>query len=94
MSSPLHLQLYTAPFCADCDRAGALLERSGITFEEIDLSRDLERCCQLDALTGGRSVPQLVHDSRPIGGLAALAALARNGSLRTPVRAESAATPA
>ena len=93
MSSPPHLQLYTAPFCADCDRARALLARTGITFEEIDLSRDLERCCQLDALTGGRSVPQLVHDSRPIGGLAALAALARNGSLRPPVRAESAATP-
>ena len=68
-----HAQLYTAPFCADCDRARALLERAGITFEEIDLSRDLER--------------------RPIGGLAELDALARNGGLRRPVRAESAAAP-
>lgn len=88
-----HAQLYTAPFCADCDRARALLERSGITFEEIDLSRDLERCCQLDALTGARSVPQLVLDGCPIGGVAVLAALARNGGLRTPVSAESSATP-
>lgn len=88
-----HAQLYTAPFCADCDRARALLERAGITFEEIDLSRDLERCCQLEALTGGRSVPQLVLDGRPIGGLAELDALARNGGLRRPVRAESAAAP-
>ena len=49
-----HAQLYTAPFCADCDRARALLERAEISFEEIDLGRDLERCCQLQALTGGR----------------------------------------
>ena len=72
-----HAQLYTAPFCADCERARALLERTGITFEENDLSRDLECRCQLEALTGVRSVPQL----------------ARNGGLRPPVRAESAATP-
>ncbi|MGZ4300498.1 MAG: glutaredoxin family protein [Gaiellaceae bacterium] len=52
-----HAQLYTAPFCADCDRARALLERTGITFEEIDLSRDLECCCQLVALTGGLRPP-------------------------------------
>jgi glutaredoxin 3 len=88
-----HAQLYTAPFCANSDRARALLERTGIAFEENDLSRDLERCCQLEALTAGRSVPQLVHDGRPIRGLDALAALARNGGLRPPVRAESAATP-
>jgi glutaredoxin 3 len=88
-----HAQLYTAPFCADCGRARALLERAGITFEEIDLSRDLERCCQLEALTGGRSVPQLVLDGRPIGGLAELDALTRTGGLRRPVTAESAAAP-
>ena len=80
-----HAQLYTAPFCARLrPRAGAA-ERAGITFEEIDLSRDLERCCQLEALTGGRSAPQLVLDGRPIGGLAELDALARNGGLRRPV---------
>ena len=88
-----HAQLYTAPFCADCDRARALLERAGITFEEIDLSRDLERCGQLEALTGGRSVPQLVLDGRPIGGLAELDALTRTGGLRRPMTAESAAGP-
>jgi hypothetical protein len=56
--SPPRVQLYTAPFCAYCDRARALLERRRIAFEEIDLSRDLERCCELEALTG-KSVAQL-----------------------------------
>jgi glutaredoxin 3 len=77
-----HLELYTAPFCALCERARRLLERAGIVFEEIDLSSDLERCCALEPLTGGRSVPQLLLDGRPLGGFEELAALDRAGRLR------------
>jgi glutaredoxin 3 len=76
------VELYTAPFCANCDRARELLERVGVAFAEIDLSRDLERCCELEALTGGRSTPQIVIDGRPVGGYAELAALDRTGGLR------------
>jgi glutaredoxin 3 len=79
--------LYTAPFCAECERARALLERRGIAFEEIDLSADPERCCELEALTGGRSAPQIVIDGRPIGGFAELSALDRAGGVEV---AESA----
>jgi glutaredoxin 3 len=75
------LQLYTAPFCAECDRARTLLERNGIAFVEIDLSRDPERCCALQELTGGRSTPQLVLDGRPLGGYAELAAVIRGRRL-------------
>jgi glutaredoxin 3 len=75
------VELYTAPFCASCDRARELLGRAGIAFTEIDLSSDLERCCELEALTGGRSTPQVVIDGRPIGGYAELAALDRTGGL-------------
>jgi len=91
--SPPRVQLYTAPFCACCDRARALLERRRIAFEEIDLSRDLERCCELEAPTGGRSVPQLLVDGRPIGGFNERAALERNGGLGGSARAEWAAAP-
>jgi hypothetical protein len=46
--SPPRVQLYTGPFRVYCDPArGALLECRRIAFEEIDLSRDLERCCEL-----------------------------------------------
>lgn len=82
MRSPQRVQLYTAPFCAYCERARELLARRRIAFEEIDLSVDLKRCCELEALTGGRSVPQLVIDGRPIGGYAELAALDRSGGLK------------
>ena len=76
-----HVVLYMAPFCAECDRARALLERRGIAFEEIDLSADPDHCCELEALTGGRSAPQIVIDGRPIGGFAELSALDRAGGV-------------
>jgi glutaredoxin 3 len=56
-------------------RARALLERRGIAFEKGDLSADPERCFELEALTGGRSAPQIVIDGRPIGGFAELSAV-------------------
>jgi glutaredoxin 3 len=87
--SPPRVELYTAPFCVDCDRARTLLERQGIVFEEIDLSSDLERCCALEALTGGRSAPQVVFDGAPVGGFDALARLARDDRLREWPRAKS-----
>jgi glutaredoxin len=49
--------------------------------------------CELEALTGGRSVPQLLVDGRPIGGFDELAALERNGGLPGSARAEWAAAP-
>ena len=87
MTAAQRVELYTAPFCANCDRARELLERAGVAFAEIDLSRDLERCCELEALTGGRSTPQIVIDGRPIGGYAELAALDRAGGLQALARA-------
>jgi glutaredoxin 3 len=80
------VELYTAPFCALCERARQLLERAAISFVEIGLSSDPERCCALEALTGGRSVPQIVIDGRPIGGFDELAALDRHGQLRPGAR--------
>lgn len=93
MTGAQRVELYTAPFCANCDRARELLERVGVAFAEIDLSRDLERCCELEALTGGRSTPQVVIDGRPIGGYAELAALDRTGGLRALAHAELEAAP-
>jgi glutaredoxin 3 len=82
VTPPRHVLLYTAPFCAECERARALLGRRGIAFEEVDLSADPERCCELEALTGGRSAPQIVIDGRPIGGFAELSALDRAGGVK------------
>jgi glutaredoxin 3 len=87
LSSHGRFVLYTASFCAECERARALFERRGVPFEEVDLSADPDRCCELETLTGGRSTPQLVIDGRPIGGFAELSALDRAGGFEV---AESA----
>jgi len=86
------VELYTAPFCALCERARQLLGRAGIACEEIDRSSDPERCSELETLTGGHSVPQLLIDGRPIGGFDELAALDRAGRLREWPSAEWIAT--
>lgn len=56
------------------------------------MSSDPERCCKLDALTGGHGVPQLPIDGRPIVGFDELAALDRAGRLRGWTSAEWTAT--
>lgn len=70
-------------WCAWCHRAAALLAGRGIAFETIDAEalwgarfRD-----ELQALTGGRTVPQVVIDGVPIGGYEALHALDLDGRL-------------
>jgi hypothetical protein len=45
-------------------------------FQTIDVG-DLDGCCRLHELTGGRSVPQAVVDGRPIGGYDELAVFVR-----------------
>ncbi len=49
--------------------------------------------CELEALTGGRSVPQLLVDGPSIGRFDELAPLERSGGLRRLARAEWAAAP-
>ena len=72
MAGAPQIRLYVSRFCAQCERAAALLERCGLAFETVDVG-DPEGCCRLHELTGGRSVPQAVVDGRPIGGYDELA---------------------
>jgi glutaredoxin 3 len=72
------IRLYVSRWCAQCERAAALLERHGLSYETIDVGAP-EGCCRLHELTGGASVPQAVIDGRPVGGYEELAALLRAG---------------
>ncbi len=73
------IRLYVSRWCVQCERAAALLESRGLSFETIDIG-DPEQCCRLQELTGGASVPQIVIDGRSIGGYDEVAALIRGGS--------------
>ena len=75
------IKLYSTSWCGPCKNAKRLLDERGISYDEIDIdeigwSRD-----DLYDLTGGRTVPQIVIDEKPIGGYGELLKLDREGKL-------------
>lgn len=58
-----------------------LLQHKGVDFEDVDVSRDLDRRRWLVEQTGRRTVPQIFVNERPVGGYDDLALLERQGKL-------------
>lgn len=82
-SSPVraHVVMYRTPICPYCIRAKALLERKGVSFEEVDVSGDDRKRAWLIETTGQRTVPQIFINGRSVGGCDELHALERRGEL-------------
>ena len=74
--------MYTTQVCPYCVQAKRLLNRKGIVFEEIDVSRDPELRRTMIQKAGGRlTVPQIFVDDRHIGDCDELYALDKAGKL-------------
>ena len=73
--------VFTTEPCGYCRTAKALLDRRGIPFEEINLSKDAEGRAELVTRTGMMTFPQVIIDGRPLGGFQDLAAADRAGRL-------------
>ena len=74
--------MYTTFFCPFCSRAKNLLKKKGIDFTEIDVDGDPALRQQMTERSGGgRTVPQIFIDGKPIGGSDELAALELSGEL-------------
>jgi glutaredoxin 3 len=73
--------VYTTDHCGFCVGAKKLLERRGIDYEEINLSRDPDSRAQLSNVTGMFTFPQITVAGQPIGGFAELLAADREGRL-------------
>jgi glutaredoxin 3 len=73
--------IYTTRWCGYCVRAKALLEGKGVAYEEITLDDDPAFRRNLQELTGGWTVPQILIDGTPIGGYTELWRLDRSGQL-------------
>lgn len=77
-----NVEIYTTPTCPYCLAAKRLLDRKGVAFREIDVSRDP---ALRDAMTaranGRRSVPQIFIGDRHVGGSDDLHELDRVGGL-------------
>ena len=75
------IKIYSTSWCGPCKNVKRLLEERGLSYVEIDIeeigwSRD-----DLYDLTGGRTVPQIIINEKPIGGYDDLLKLDREGKL-------------
>ena len=73
--------LYTTDYCPYCRSAKALLDKRGVTYEEINLARDADARIRLQGVTGMVTFPQIVIGEQPIGGFEQLLAADRAGRL-------------
>ncbi len=76
------IEIYTKPYCGYCLAAKRLLTMKGMTFTEIDISRDTEQRQVMQARSNGRfTVPQIFIGEVHVGGYDELSALERSGKL-------------
>lgn len=74
--------IFSTNWCAYCKYAKDLLKSRGISFEEINLDEKEMTREDLFNLTGGRTVPQIMMDGKPIGGFEDLQKLDSEGILK------------
>ena len=76
------VEIYTTLFCPFCWRAKNLLKKKGVEFTEIGVDGDPELRRKMTVRSGGgRTVPQIFIDGRPIGGSDELVAMESSGEL-------------
>lgn len=74
--------MYSTTFCGYCQRARNLLERKGVSVQEIKVDEDMrERETMVNRSGGRRTVPQIFIGEKHVGGYDDLAALDRSGEL-------------
>ncbi|MBJ9986786.1 glutaredoxin 3 [Acinetobacter sp. S40] len=77
-----NITIYSTTMCPYCVRAKQLLERKGVEYKEINLSKEApEVRVELMQRTNHRTVPQIFINDQFIGGFDQLYALERDGKL-------------
>jgi glutaredoxin len=77
------VKIYSTSWCLSCIYAKRLLSERGLEFEEINIEEKGWSRDDLFELTGGRTVPQIIIDEKPIGGYDDLLKLDNIGELTT-----------
>jgi glutaredoxin 3 len=73
--------VYTTEHCSLCTSAKTLLERRGIGYQEVNLTKDPDGRAALLERTGMFTFPQIVVDEQLIGGFRELLQADREGRL-------------
>lgn len=77
----MQIRIYTKAYCSYCFAAKRLLKKRGLEYEEIPLLGNAAAEREMRELTGGRTVPQILIDGKPIGGYTDLVELDSEGRL-------------
>jgi len=75
------ITIYSTSWCPSCVNAKAFLDNKGATYTEVDVEQWDDPRGKLEALTGRRSVPQIVIGDTHVGGFDDLLALDQAGAL-------------
>lgn len=76
------VEIYTTPICPYCHSAKRLLQKKGVAYAEIDVSRDQSlREAMIQRAKGRRTVPQIFVGDTHVGGCDDLYALDDAGKL-------------
>ncbi|MBT0957664.1 glutaredoxin 3 [Alphaproteobacteria bacterium KMM 3653] len=76
------VELYTKPTCGYCHAAKRMLTAKGVSFSEVDLSKQPDRIAEMTKrANGGRTVPQIFIGDIHVGGFDDMNALERAGKL-------------
>jgi glutaredoxin 3 len=76
------IKIYTTTFCPSCSAAKRLIKERGFEYEEINIEHEGISREKLVELTGGRTVPQIIINGKPIGGYDNLLVLDQKGELK------------
>ena len=76
------IKIYSTTWCGPCASAKRLLDELGQTYEEIDIEEKGISRQDLQKITGGATVPQIIINGKPIGGFDSLLKMKQDGTLK------------
>ena len=76
------IKIYSTTWCGPCASAKRLLDELGQTYEEIDIEEKGISRQDLQEITGGSTVPQIIINGKPIGGFDSLLKMKQDGTLK------------
>ena len=77
----MNVKIYSTNWCPYCANTKRFLDEKGIKYEEINIEAEGMSREDLEKITGGRTVPQIMIDENPIGGYDDLLSLDSDGRL-------------
>lgn len=81
MNEKPRIRIYGSEYCGYCVAARMLLDRKGLSYEDIAVGTDGETRKVMEKESGGRTIPQIFIDDVPIGGFDELNAMNMSGEL-------------